>query len=386
MKGRATALVILAAAVGLLMAWLGWSLRPAPPPKVREIPLSYNDLTGWADDDHSAALMAFRRSCSRGQPHASMADPATRAAWGAACAEAAQVADNDARAFFERYFSPFLIAVGKSHTGTLTGYYEPELDGRRQRELGFDTPIYALPPDLLRVDLGQFAQDLKGRQIMGRVDGNRLVPYYTRAEIASGQLADRGLELFWVADPIAAFFLEIQGSGRIRLEDGSIVRVGYAGKNGHAYTAIGRTLIDDGVMTPETASLQSIRAWLEANPDHQRRVFDSNASHVFFRILTEEGPVGSEGVVLSPGRSLAVDYTHVPLGLPVWIEGRLPDEAGGGHLRRLMIAQDTGGAIRGAMRGDVFWGPGETAELIAGHMKDQARFVLLRPRVLAERP
>lgn len=386
MKRRPIAFVALALGVAALAVWLAWALRPAPPLKLRQIPLSYTDLPGWAEDDQAAALMAFRRSCGRGNPHPSMAEPATRAAWVEACAAAATVADTDARAFFERYFTPYLITVGSGRTGTLTGYYEPELEGRRQRVPGFDTPIYALPPDLLRVDLGQFIQDLKGRQIVGRVDGSRLVPYYARSEIAAGRLADQGLELFWVEDPIAAFFLEIQGSGRIRLEDGSIVRVGYAGKNGHAYTAIGRTLVADGVMTPDSASLQSIRAWLEQNPTHLRRVLDSNASHVFFRILSEDGPLGSEGVVLTPGRSLAVDYTHVPLGLPVWIDGRLPSAAGGGPLRRLMVAQDTGGAIVGAMRGDVFWGPGDMAELIAGHMKDQARFVLLRPRALTRQP
>ncbi len=374
----------LAALAFALLIALAFYLIPAPPPVVALRDISYADLKGWQSDDHPAALSAFRRSCERSRTPPSMrAAPELLAAWQTACAAAKTLPDNDAaaaRRFFERQFRPRLLTLGREDKGLLTGYYEPELAGSLTPDPGYDTPLYRLPDDLLTADLGAFAADLAGRRIVGRVAEGRFVPYLNRAEIAAGGLAGRGLEILWVKDPIAAFVLEIQGSGRVRLPDGSLLRIGYAGKNGRAYTAIGRTLVQEGAMTLEAVNMPAIRRWLEDHPEERQRVFNSNASYVFFRLLEEDGPIGSEGVVLTPERSLAVDPKYVPLGLPVWIESELPAAAGGGALDRLLVAQDTGGAITGALRGDVFWGPGERAEVIAGHMRQPARFVVLTPK------
>ena len=370
-------------AAALLIALARW-LIPAPPPVVALRAISFADLKGWQSDDHQAALAAFRRSCERPRTPPSMrAAPDLLAAWSTACAVAAGIPADDktaARRFFETQFSPKRLTLGAEQEGLLTGYYEPELMGSLTPEPGYDTPLYRLPDDLLTADLGAFAADLTGRRIAGRVAEGRFVPYLERAEIAAGGLSGRGLEILWVQDPIAAFVLEIQGSGQVRLSDGSLMRIGYAGKNGRAYTAIGRTLVQEGALTLEEVNMPAIRRWLEDHPEERQRVFNSNASYVFFRLLEEDGPIGSEGVVLTPERSLAVDPKYIPLGLPVWIESELPAAVGGGALERLLVAQDTGGAITGALRGDLFWGPGERAEVIAGHMRQQARFVVLLPK------
>lgn len=370
-------------ALGLIV-WLAVRLAPSAPARLHLRPVAFDSLPGWAADDQGAALRAFLMSCERMDARPTTLLEPERPIWRAVCAAARAVPFADgaaARAFFENTFSAYAIARGGDDDGLLTGYYEPELRGSLTPVPPYGTPLYRLPPDLVTADLGAFNPDFKGKTLAGRLVGNRLLPYHDRAAIAAGALANQGLELLWVDDPVAAFFLEIQGSGRVRLEDGRILRVGYAGKNGLPYLAIGRVLVERGILTPETVNLFSIRDWLKAHPDEAAEVLNQNRSYVFFRELDDAGPVGSEGVVLTPGRSLAVDRSIVPMGTPVWIAGRLPDN--GGALERLMVAQDTGGAITGPMRGDVFWGPGAEAERLAGHMKDTARFFLLWPRALS---
>ena len=242
------------------------------------------------------------------------------------------------------------------------------------------------PPELVQVDLGSFREDLAGRRVAGKLDERRLVPFADREQLSDGVLADRGLELVWVDDPIAAFFLHIQGSGRVELADGGEMRVGYDGQNGHAYTAIGRELVAREELTIEEVSLQSIRAWLKAHPDAAAEIMNTNRSFVFFRELRGEGPVGSQGVALTPRRSLAVDRRHVPLGVPIWLDASVPaatTDAEDGPFQSLMVAQDTGGAIRGPVRGDVFWGHGGEAEQIAGRMKHAGRIWILLPKSVA---
>jgi len=227
-------------------------------------------------------------------------------------------------------------------------------------------------------DLGQFRDTLRGERIAGRVEGGRLHPYPDRGTIDRGALAGRGLELLWVDDAVDAFFLQIQGSGRVTMADGSVIRVGYDGQNGHPYVAVGRVLIQRGIMTPEQVSMQSIRAWLAANPTAAPDLLRENPSFVFFRELTGDGPVGAQGVALTPGRSLAVDPRFLPLGAPMWLDVEDPRVAGD-RIRRLVVAQDTGGAIRGPVRGDLFWGHGAAAEDAAGRMRSQGRYWLLLP-------
>jgi len=358
-------------------------------------PVTFEQLPGWQDDAMSAALPAFLRSCQKWQEMdpakplgaggfaGTVADwlPLCNTAWGLTPRD-----DIDMRGFFTRWFVPFLVSGSDGADGLFTGYYEPELYGSLQPQHPFTTPLYRLPDDLVSVPLGQFRSDLEGQSIVGRVQGNQFLPYYSYQEIDQGALAGRGLELLWVDDPIDAFFLMIQGSGIIYLPDGTTMRVGYAGKNGRPYVAIGRVLADMGQIPLEQVSLASIRAWLEANPDRAKSVMYQNPSFVFFREIEGEGPIGAQGTVLTPGRSMAVDNRFIPYGAPLFVETIWPSGVDQGlAMRRLFIAQDTGGAIRGAVRGDIYWGSGKVAEQYAGNMKAQGRYYILLPLSVAER-
>ncbi len=367
--------------------------RPAPPKLVLE-PVALTALPGWADDDPSAALPALRRSCDAlsNQPAGKPVGPdgigGNAGDWHAACTGLADVADGDAtalRAWLARWFRAFRVTDNGAADGLITGYYEPELRGSRERSARYNVPLYRRPPDLVTVDLGAFRSSLKGERIAGRVDGRRLVPYASRAGIVAGALADRGLELVWVDDLVDAFFLQIQGSGRVVLEDGTVLRVGYDGTNGRPYTSIGRELARDGTMPVADITMQSLRGWLAAHPEAGRNLMDRNASYVFFRALPGDGPVGAEGVVLTPGRSLAVDRQFLPLGAPVWLATTDPLDPDR-PLNRLMVAQDTGGAIRGPVRADLFWGHGADAAERAGRMKQSGMLYLLLPRTALNAP
>jgi membrane-bound lytic murein transglycosylase A len=392
---------VLGPALAALIALAGCSAEPEAPlplePELRLHPVSFDDLNGWRQDDPAAALAAFGRSCDRlaGQPDSLVMarDPAmaqaagTLWAWRGACAAAAVATPDQAHAFFEEWFQPYRVTDRGRPDGLFTGYYEPLLYGSRHYGGAYTVPLYRAPDDLIEIDLGQFKPDLAGREIAGRIDGTRFVPYFGRAEIDAGALAGRGLELVWVDDPVDKFFLQIQGSGQIELDDGARIRVGYAGQNGHQYHAIGRDLVAQGVLTLEEVSLQSIRDWLIAHPVEARAIMARNASYVFFRERPEldpaDGPIGAQGVPLTAGRSLAVDRRYIPLGAPIWLETTAPWPEGQGPLRRLLIAQDSGGAIKGPVRGDVFWGTGPRAEAIAGRMKSQGRYVVLLPKAAA---
>jgi membrane-bound lytic murein transglycosylase A len=302
--------------------------------------------------------------------------------WQAICREAAAAKPADAaaaRRFFEDRFRPWRAANGDEAEGLFTGYYEPELRGSRTRQGPYTIPLMKRPPDLVTVDLGAFRDSLKGERIAGRIVDGALRPYADRAAIETGALDGRGLELLWVDDPVAAFFLHIQGSGRVVLPDGGAVRVGYAAQNGHRYFAVGRDLIERGAVAKEDMSLQAIRDWMRANPDEAPALMRRNPSYVFFRELSGEGPIGAQGAPLTPGRSLAVDPRFVPYGVPVWLDADHPltDDR---PIRRLLVAQDTGGAIRGPVRGDLFWGAGAEAEAAAGRMKSRGGYYLLLPK------
>lgn len=372
---------------------------PEPPPaRLGLRPASFLDLPGWAEDRHAEALPAFAETCARlrtlppDRPLGGDEEAAARAGrvadWLPLCAESGQLPAGDhaaARAFFERNFRPWLAQNVTPQPpdpfGTFTGYFEPELTGSRTRRHPSQVPLLRRPPDLIAVDLGEFAPDLAGRRTAGRLVEGRLVPYPTRAEIEQGALDGRRLELVWLDDPIEAFFLHIQGAGRVRLDDGGLMRVGFAGHNGHPYLPIGRVLVERGAMTLDQVSMQSIKAWLRANPLQAREVMQRNPSYVFFRevrgLNPNEGPLGSFGVPLTPGRSIAVDPQHIPMGIPLWLSSRQPGQ--GPPLRRLVLAQDTGAAIRGPVRGDLFWGWGEAAAEPAGRMNERGSWWLLLP-------
>jgi membrane-bound lytic murein transglycosylase A len=362
------------------------SLLAACAPVTYPTQANFTDLPGWSADRHAEAIPALRATCAAIAPLApdrslGGADLTARnaAALAPACAALATLPPGDAaaRAFLEVHFRP--VALG---TGTLTGYFEPEISGNPVRTARFATPLHARPPELVDADLGTHLPDLRGRRIAGTVREGRLLPFHDRTAILAGALEGRGLELAWAEDPADAFFLQIQGSGRVRFPDGRVLRLGYAGWNGHAYVAIGRFLVEQGAIPREALSMQSIRAWMAAaGPDQAAALMARNPSYVFFRRLDlppEQGPVGTLGAPLTPMRSVAVDRTLVPLGFPVWVDGRDPlTEA---PLRRLTVAQDTGGAIRGLARADLFTGWGAEAAERAGRMRDQAGMWVLLPR------
>jgi len=356
-------------------------------------PAGFEDLPGWNMDRHAEALPALLRSCAKflkmppGKglgariPGASAADiqPACRAAQALPAGH-----DLAARSFFEQWFQPWAVANNDAADGLFTGYFEIELKGSVRRDETYSVPVYRKPEDHVTINLGEFDADLSGRSLVGRVDGGKLKPYFARGDIQKGVLADRGLELVWLADPLEAFMLHVQGSGRVTLADGRTTRIGFAAHNGLRYKSIGRELIERGELEAHAASWPGIRAWLDLNPDKAADVLAVNRRYIFFAEVLGEGPVGAQGVALTAGRSLAVDTRYIPLGLPLWLDTTMPGEDAG-PLQRLMLAQDTGSAIKGPVRGDFFWGTGDGALEYAGRMKSRGRYFLLLPRLLADR-
>ncbi len=356
------------------------------PPLVLK-PVSYQDLPGWDADNFKNALPALQRSCVRiakrdaDQTFGDLEGTGTYGDWQDACRELLSVTDTTRlRSVIEQYFQPLEARAGSQEEGLFTGYYEASLRGSRTKYGPYRYPLHARPDDLIMVQLGDFREDLKGRRIAGRVMDGNLKPYEDRAAIVAGSWPHNDKVLVWVDNPVDAFFVQIQGSGVVELDTDEVMRIGYAGQNGHIYYAIGRELVKREYLTKEDVSMQSIRAWLEQNPDEADEIMNTNSSYVFFKESEQNGAIGGEGVVLTAGRSLAIDRSKIPYGVPVWVDIKPPLEGEQG-LRRLMITQDTGGAIRGAVRGDVYWGYGERAEYLAGHMKSEGRYWLLLPRL-----
>lgn len=354
------------------MAWPGGSVNAAAPLK----PVSFADLSGWKQDDHAAALHAFQRSC-RALKRGSALAGVCREALGLPPA----TPDAEARAFFERAFTPYRVE-GRSE-GFLTGYYEPELDGSRDKRPGFAVPVYATPSDLVVFKSGMARGGLPAAFTGARKSTDGIIAYPTRREIEQKGLGS-ARPLLYLADPVEAYFMHVQGSGRVRLRDGSHVRLSFAAKNGHPYTSIGKILINRGAIAEDSMSMDAVKSWLRANPRAGRDLFWENRSYIFFRELhgpdAERGPVGGAGCTLTPGRSLAVDAAFHRLGTPVWVDSPTMRLAGPQALRRLMIAQDTGSAIKGSERGDIFWGMGQEAGALAGQTRHPGSFTVLLPR------
>ena len=307
----------------------------------------FDDLKGWTDDTPSAALSVFLTTCGD-------LDPTD---WADVCVLAQDA--QDARAFFETQFLPVIFGAGGA--ALFTGYFEPEIRASAERSPGYETPLYRTPPDLPQG-----------------------TPWKTRKEISNGALTGQGLEIAWAADPVEAFFLQVQGSGRLKLTDGTVNRLGFAAKNGHPYRSIGQELIRRGLFEPHQVSAQVISDWVARNPVEGQALLDHNPSFVFFREVNEvpsdKGPLGAMNRSVTPGRSIAVDPLYTPLGAPVWIE-----KDGASPIRRLMVAQDTGSAIKGKQRADIFFGTGDDAGRQAGRIRDAGRMVTLLPTAMARR-
>lgn len=353
---------------------------PARPAESRYEQTPFAAIPGWQGASFAPGVRAFSAGCSRIAP----ANALRRACDELAAAPPADEAA--AREFVETRFTAWSVTTADGTAeGLITGYYEPVLPGSRTRTDRFRLPVYGVPEDLVAVDLESVNPDLKGMRLRGRLVGNRLVPYWSRAEIES-RAPFRAPVLAWVEDAVELFFLQIQGSGWIALESGERLRLGYAEQNGHPYRSMGSYLIQRGELVLEQASMQGIKAWAAANPRKLRETLDSNPSYVFFRPMPApastpgpaEGPIGSLGAPLSAGYSLAIDPRSVPLGAPVFLATTMPLSTQ--PLHRLMAAQDTGGAIRGAVRADFFWGAGSEAGTLAGRMRQPGRLWILWPR------
>jgi membrane-bound lytic murein transglycosylase A len=329
-----------------------------------------------SDSAARRTLTAFALSCPGLMKREDLSGLTMARDWDDVCLRARTVRPADALRFFQQNFASVRIGAGSAFA---TGYYEPEIAGSRVKDAAHQVPIYRRPPDLIDIDLGQFSATLKGRKLSGRIANGAFVPFDDRAMIEAGSLTGRGLELGWAADPVELFFLQVQGSGRLRLPGGAVMRIGYNGQNGHDYTGIGKLMKERGLIEPGQASMQGIMHYLRDHPDDGRAIMLENKSWVFFREITGPGPIGAMGVAVSANTSVAADPAYVPLGAPVVLTMDRPDASG------LWIAQDTGGAIKGANRFDTFWGAGDAARLTAGGMAAHGTALILLPKPVLAR-
>ena len=369
---------------------------PAPAPQVLEEvhrlilkPASFDDLPGWTSDKGSQMVPALLKSCDRLMklpPDNAVGSEGTGGTvrdWLGPCGAVLKLPGNDdraARQFFENWFAPWMATDNNRSEGLFTGYYEPEVTGAKKRHDHFTVPLLGKPSDLVMVDLAKLRPDLAkqlGHEILaGRVISGRLEAYPSRLEIETNGLGDKAQTLFWLDDPVAAHILHIQGSGKVRLEDGTAVRVAVATTNGQRFIGLGRILADHGKVEAGV-TMPQIRAWLKAHPDEAKSLMGENPRYVFYRIIDGDGPIGAQGVALTAERSMAVDTRYIPLGVPLWLDTTNPE---GTAIRRLVMAQDTGTAIKGPVRGDLFWGTGEAAFQEAGRMKSTGKLWLLLPK------
>jgi membrane-bound lytic murein transglycosylase A len=397
-RGRLVLTLVVVALVAFAAWW--WTTQKKLPsflaPPLRLTPVAFSDLPDWRTSDPRAALSAFARSCAvlslkqPAEPMGGIGYAGSVGDWLAACRAlpSGSVSAHTARRFFESWARPVAIGNGDDRNGTFTGYYEAQIDASRTQHDAYQIPVYATPDNLVSVDVGAFLADLQGRRFTGCVDGHKLVKCPERAQIDAQGLKQAKI-LFYADDPVAVFFLHIQGSGRVHFDDGSWARVNYDAQNGQPYTAIGKTLIDMGVPR-DGMSMQVIRKWLKDHPADAQRVMETDKSYIFFREEpisdASAGPVGREGVPLTTAASLAVDMKLHPLGAPMFVVATRPDAdpSRDEHpFHQLMVAQDSGGAIKGAVRGDVFWGFGPDAASIAGRMKSSGRLYVLLPKAVA---
>lgn len=333
---------------------------------------SWQALPNWPGDDLATSFTTWQKSCSKLK-----SEP-----WLKLCSDAKGVSAQNARQFIESRFTPYQLSnPDGSQTGLITGYYEPIYAGSLQKTTAAIYPLYAPPKDMISVELAELYPELKGKRVRGRLVGNKLLPYYARADIVTKSI--NAPVLAWLESAMDVQFLQIQGSGRVRLENGTELRIGYADQNGHPYRPVGRWLLEQGELKAADISMQTIRSWAIANPSRVENLLDSNPSYVFFRTLpsSSDGPVGAQNIPLTAGFSIAVDKKTIPLGSMAFIATDRPDNGGGIH--RLVAAQDTGGAIRGTVRADFFWGTGDAAGELAGKMKQDGQLWLLWPKGLA---
>ncbi len=330
--------------------------------------VKYEKLKGWNNDDQAEAMLAFKKSCAKyklmpadKKIHSSGTGGVYKD-WQEVCSK---IDDSvDPKLFFESNFTPYAVKNRWKSKGLFTGYFESDLNGSRTKQFPYIYPVYGKPKDLIAKQ-----------------------QYFSRAEIEAGALDEKGLEIAWVDDKVELFFAQIQGSARIKLEDGSLMQIGYDGQNGYSYYPIGRYLFQEGYLEKKNISKATIEEWLKQNPDKAQETLEKNQSYVFFREIKGEGPIGAQGVPLTPMRSLAVDKKYIPYGAPIWLEAKLnggANEENSAHFQKLLVAQDTGGAIKGPIRGDIFFGYGVDAEKMAGYQNNEGKYFILLPNAISE--
>ena len=375
------------------VAFIIWFNKPNPLILRR---VAFRALPGWQDASLKDSMKTFLNSCRtflRSSPQRRVGSRVlsmTASDWQGLCKNAKLVnldSNQEIKHFFFFFFIPYEVFQENRVEGLFTGYYLPLLHGSKKKTKRYNIPIYSLPEDLVTVDLGLFNDEWLHRRVIIRVKGQKALPYYSRKEIKSGAIKEKSKVVVWVDNIFDRFDMEIQGSGVVKLKNGDDLYLGYAGENGNPYTSIGKVLIDKGVMTWDSASMQAIRQYLLTHKHEMHKVLNKNKSFVFFKKLKKKITLGAQGIALTPGYSLAVDRKYIPLGLPLWLNTTYKDKSSktAKKLQRLMIAQDTGGAIKGVVRGDVFWGAGSKASYIAGHMKNKGHYWLLLPKPFAKK-
>lgn len=376
-----------------MLTWPSLSMPHLPAPKhgLTLKPGTYTQLPGWGSTNLKQSLLALRISChafSRQDPNSAVGSkyiPLKAKDWYPACSAAAQVDENsnaEMQTFFQTWFKPVEFQNGKPLQGLFTGYYVPSLQGSLTKSKHFSVPIYSVPPNLVTANLAAFSSDLPHHKIVGHVVAKKVIPFYTRADIDTGAIADSTTVLAWVNNSLDRLILETEGSGIVELKEGGRLAVGYAADNGAKYRSIASILIKKGTMTEDQASMPHIRTYFKEHPAQLRPVINQNKSFVFFRQLPHDAVVGSQGVPLSPGYTLAIDRKWIPMGVPLWLTTTIQDVKSNTptSFNRLMIAQDTGGSIRGMVRGDIYWGEGEKATAIATKIRSTGHYWLLLPR------
>jgi len=354
---------------------------------------TFKHLPNWQQDNQSQALLAFQRSCTtilKKSPDAmfsALPHSGTNRDWQRICNAANALVHPDkmaAQQFFETWFQPYHVSNHLNASGLFTGYYLPLLHGSITPNKQYSVPVYGVPSDLVKINLGLFHQEMSKKTLVGQLKNNVLQPYPDRAAIMQGAISKTAKVLVWSDDPLDVFFAQIQGSAVVQLPNQKQFIINYASNNGRPYTAIGKILIAKKELTKETVSMQTIRTWLLQHPEQRDNILNQNASYVFFNVLKNKDPLGTAQVPLIPERALAVDTHHIPLGAPLWLDTVAPQntrEKSTAPFQHLMVAQDTGGAIKGIVRGDVYWGAGETAAFIAGHMQSKGQYWILLPRM-----
>lgn len=349
----------------------------------------YAQLPGWQNDDARIAMQAFQKSCTQilqqqpDKPFSHFIESGRNMDWQTICQAALSMKQGDsttARQFFEKWFQPYRVSNHLQTKGMFTGYYLPLIHASLTQDDHYTIPIYGMPKDLVTIDLSEFNPGFKGQTIVAKLQNHLLTPYPDRGAINEGILNNVAPVLAWADSPIDVFFAEIQGSALVQTPDHKKYLLSYAGSNGRPYTPIGKVLLDKKQLTKDSVSMQSIRVWLEQHPDQIEGILDYNASFVFFTLDPLSAPTGSGRVALTPSRTLAVDRHYIPLGAPLWLDTVKPTQQADEPFRQLMIAQDSGGAIKGVVRGDVFWGAGEDAAFTAGHMQSPGQYWILLPK------